>query len=172
MSRAFAGLGTGETVALGTGPEGLHLHLVTGDTDEFSLRAVDAEGRPAGRIEIGLRTQGALRRGGLRLPGDGRTPGAVAMVTWIEVSRTHRRHGVATWLYEQAAKAACRLWHAPLSSDFVRAEGAEGFWRKQASHGRARCIQRPNVRGKDYGCSRYELSCPAPASLAGLRRRR
>ena len=105
----------------------------------------------------------------------------VAMVTHIEVAREARRQGIATKMYELAARTACDVFKKPLASDTARSGAAEGFWEKQEQKGRARLV---NLKGmdddeffdedeeypddpeeRDYI---YVLTCPPPKSLTGL----
>ena len=97
-------------------------------------------------------------------------------VEYIEVKKREARIG--TRLYEVAARMACEEYGEPLASGFIRTEPAEGFWSKQESKGRAE--QRPydgfssdeldeDTNNRD---TFYTLTCPAPTSLEGLRRRR
>lgn len=84
--------------------------------------------------------------------------------------------GVGTRLYEAAAHVACSSGRT-LTSDDKRSRFSEGFWKKQAKKGRATCdASKPGTRLNDdlsyrgnWKCHRYLLSCPAPASLAGVR---
>lgn len=100
-------------------------------------------------------------------------------IDYIFVRETWRRRGVATALYEAAARGACRSYGVPLQSDVERSAAAQAFWVKQVRKGRATCV-RPTpkvgrvqptayVMGRG-GCYRYALTCPAPASLARARR--
>ena len=92
-----------------------------------------------------------------------------SQVTWITVAEGARRSGIATRLYEVAARFSCEEWGRRLASDYrgSRAPGAEGFWQKQFRKGRAERI------GSESSMSnQFMLSCPAPESLAGVRRRR
>jgi GNAT superfamily N-acetyltransferase len=86
-------------------------------------------------------------------------------VAWVRVVDGAQGKGLATKLYEAAAQEACKRG-APLASDSVRFPGSDGFWRKQLRKGRARDVF--DKRGQQ----RFALSCPAPSSLAGLRKRR
>ncbi len=88
------------------------------------------------------------------------------MVRSINVAPGSQRQGVATGLYERAAKIACKTFGAPLASDQHRTPRADAFWKKQEAKGRA-----TRVDDSKYG-DYYVLACPAPKSLAGPRRRR
>lgn len=104
-------------------------------------------------------------------------------VGWIEVDRSLQRAGLATQLYERAAREACKR-STPLRSDTERSGYSQSFWEKQVRKGRARCESRtgrpPTGENSDPGdvifgrggCVSYALSCPAPKSLSGARRRR
>lgn len=111
--------------------------------------------------------------------GDGLAP----RVTHIEVNEDARKCGIGTKLYEQAAKVSCKTFKQPLHSDIERSRAADGFWQKQVRKGRATCVK-PAEYTRDVailedgpaqgrsGCYQYALKqCPAPASLAGRRRR-
>lgn len=99
----------------------------------------------------------------------------VLAVSYAEVLRPGQ--GVGTRLYEAAAQFACGRGRQ-LSSDTKRSRFSEGFWAKQAKKGRATCDARAGgIRLRDdltyagkWRCRRYLLSCPAPSSLAGVRR--
>jgi hypothetical protein len=84
-------------------------------------------------------------------------------VSWIEASQILPRRGIATALYEAAARESCKVFEQPLRSDTRRRDGAQEFWDKQVAKGRARFLPE---------AGQFELTCPAPASLAGLRRRK
>jgi hypothetical protein len=92
-----------------------------------------------------------------------------AQVSWITVNENARRSGVATRLYEAAARFSCEVWGRPLGSDYrgSRAPGAEGFWQKQYRKGRADL-----VGSKDSPANQFVLRCPAPLDLSGMRRRK
>lgn len=83
-------------------------------------------------------------------------------VRFIESYGT-RGSRAGTRLYEHAARLSCDLVGGPLASDDDgnRSTSAEAFWKKQVAKGRAEKIEH-----------RYALTCPAPKSLEGLRRRR
>lgn len=98
----------------------------------------------------------------------------VPYASHVEVDPEVRRCGIATALYEAAARAACKEFKAPLHSDKERSRAAQGFWQKQIAKGRAVCIKATEPGRDDYegpisnrgGCELYKLSCPAPKSLA------
>jgi GNAT superfamily N-acetyltransferase len=102
----------------------------------------------------------------------------------VDVDWSCRQKGIGTLLYEIAAREACKRG-APLTSDMLRSHMSNEFWLKQYRKGRAEVIDHgvpdeeyprgasaatlpdlPLLRGKQY-----RLSCPAPKSLAGRRRR-
>lgn len=103
-------------------------------------------------------------------------------IGYIEVDDVYQRRGLATKLYEAAAKEACRWLKSPLYSDYERSAAAQAFWEKQVRKGRATCERPWGTRaavGPAYdsiigrgGCWRYKLTCPAPASLARAGRKR
>ena len=94
---------------------------------------------------------------------------ACVRVLEIEVDPKHRRRGIGTRLYEHAARAACEHAGKPLCSDNIRSRQAGGFWKKQLLKGRATAL--PDHKS---GSRRtvYRLTCPAPESLEGARRKR
>jgi GNAT superfamily N-acetyltransferase len=102
-----------------------------------------------------------------------------ASVGDVHVLSSYRRRGLATQLYERAAQIACTKIGNPLHSDVERSGYAQAFWEKQERKGRARCLSRTAPKTADMdtvivgrgGCVRYALSCPAPTSLAGRKRR-
>jgi len=75
----------------------------------------------------------------------------------IFVKPEHRRSGIATRLYEAAAKISCEKYARPLASDRTRSLEAEAFWKKQVAKGKAQPLTKS---------SGYVLSCPAPTSLS------
>lgn len=96
-----------------------------------------------------------------------------------------KRCGIGTRLYEHLYKIACDE-RARLASDTKRTEASEGFWRKQARKGRARCLSRevPGTRLSsesklmfrpvgNWPCYRYAMreACPRKIDLSGRRRR-
>lgn len=103
----------------------------------------------------------------------------------VTFAKAHRpRQGVGTKLYERLAREACTRLGVPLASDAYRTHDAQGFWAKQLAKRRATCLQPADPERIDryatsdessYGrgrCERYVLTCPAPRSLAGVKRRR
>lgn len=107
--------------------------------------------------------------------------GTFAAVIAIRVERSLQRKGIGTRLYLNAAKFACKQWGVPLASDTARTAESESFWQKQVRKGRAKCIdsRQPGQRivyndleaQGDWPCARFALSCPAPRSLRGAKRR-
>lgn len=127
------------------------------------LRAYDSDAREVGYFELQ-----PIRVGGHRH----------TKVAFAEVTEPGK--GIGTKMYEHAAKLACRA-RAPLASDATRTKYSEGFWAKQAKKGRATCVARSGgvrleagtfePKGR-WSCKHYSLSCPAPRSLAGVKRKR
>lgn len=72
---------------------------------------------------------------------------------WVSVDARHRRCGVGTALYQEAAKLA-KASKLPLVSSRERSEMSEGFWSKQAKKGRATCL--PNAPGAYSARGRYD----------------
>jgi len=108
---------------------------------------------------------------------DGPHGKALMKVAFVEVKKKGR--GVGTKIYEKGAAFACSLG-LPLASDEVRTAAAQGFWTKQARKGRATCLRGSGRATKlsktwkeagQWGCGQYVLTCPAPKSLAAVRRR-
>lgn len=101
------------------------------------------------------------------------------VVQQIEVDRGERRQGIATAVYETAARDACENFGVPLHSDVYRTAASQMFWEKQQARGRAVCIEACEPHGECAptehklgrgGCTRYRLSCPAPTSLGFTRK--
>lgn len=83
---------------------------------------------------------------------------SVMEVGMIEVE--HKREGIGTRLYEEAAYYACEQFGKPLASlDWQRSAAADGFWKKQIAKGRAT---------HDAAKGRTTLTCPPPVSLGGF----
>ena len=106
----------------------------------------------------------------------------VAVVGAIEIDEDYRRCGLATRLYETAARWACANGRQ-LRSDEVRSAASDGFWRKQAAKGRAVCAPatKTDWRGRTGsgviwergGCAYYTLTTPCPTpSLTGAKARK
>lgn len=97
----------------------------------------------------------------------------------VKVDTGYQRQGIATRLYEEAARIACADYGRPLFSDETRSANDQAFWRKQEAAGRAQKVSLKGMPSDDevgllgHGYSYvFKLSCPAPASLAGLRAKR
>lgn len=104
-------------------------------------------------------------------PKAGRDPARLEVRT-VFVEEAYQRCGIATRMYELAARQACDT-DAVLASDNIRSDAAHNFWLKQVKNKRAWCVS----KGKPYydlnkgGCEYYALkSCPVE-SLRGSRRR-
>jgi len=94
-----------------------------------------------------------------------------AIVSRVDVNVGFKRKGLATRMYEAAAKLAAE--HGlPLSSDQSRFPGAESFWAKQVAAGRAKAILvGQNSFNLDPNMVRYYLlNYPPPDSLKALTR--
>ncbi len=107
-------------------------------------------------------------------------------VNLISVSQKFRRCGIATKLYEMAAKYACDN-NMQLKSGVARSAMADGFWAKQVQKGRATCAKAIPKSEAEYaerrsrtdngplvgrrGCDHYVLSCPV-TSLANASKKR
>lgn len=96
---------------------------------------------------------------------------AAGQVYEIGVKPSAQRRGVATKMYEAAAKELCRRFNVPLRSDAARTNEADAFWKKQLRKGRA---EEFNTSHPDRSIRQesYRLKCPAPESLDGTRRYR
>jgi predicted GNAT family acetyltransferase len=79
-------------------------------------------------------------------------------VRFVEVAEPHRRRGIGTKLYEQAARLACEKGVSLVSSEaFERSRMSTGFWEKQRRKGRATVDER----------GEYRLLNPCKADLSG-----
>lgn len=89
----------------------------------------------------------------------------------VDVFEPFRRHGVATKLYEAAAREACTRRARLASLERNPDAHSTAFWKKQVAKGRA--IEKP-IRGADADrYTRYVLkSCDGDIDLSGLRSRR
>ena len=117
---------------------------------------------------------------------------AIVKVIEINADDTPRRCGVGTRVYQQLYALACKHG-AALSSDIVRSDHSEGFWRKQVAKGRASCATTFDGRGAErisasdftivrnrdgsrarWKCGYYEMKkpCPGRYDLRGVKRRR
>lgn len=94
----------------------------------------------------------------------------IMRVANIELIRGSRGKGIGTAMYEVAAQHACAVHGMPLASGLNRSDAANGFWRKQERKDRAICSG--DSGSKKRPCLEYVLSCPAPVSLAGARKRK
>lgn len=94
-----------------------------------------------------------------------------AIVTDVRVRTEIARKGLATRMYEAAAKLA-ETRRLPLSSDVSRYPGADAFWKKQVAAGRAQAIKvGPNAFQLDPERVRhYQLTYPPPRDLSGTRK--
>jgi len=128
----------------------------------------------SGKFFVLTAYQGRTAIGHMELEPTKTPQGSLLRVAFAEVSKPGQ--GVGTKMYEHAAKFACKK-RMPLGSDKLRTKYSEGFWKKQASKGRATCVVRSGgvalstefyEKGR-RSCGHYALSCPAPRSLAGLR---
>lgn len=128
-----------------------------GDAIIFSARGASCPNQLCGHLEV---------NGARGVASVGLMPGQAYE---IEVASSARRQGVATALYETAARELCARWGLPLMSDVARSASADAFWRKQVTKGRAVKVVVPQKfaderSGVPYA---YQLRCPAPESLAG-----
>ena len=82
-------------------------------------------------------------------------------VKWIGVHVDYQRHKIGSHLYLLAARESCKRG-LPLQSGSTRSEQAQKFWEKQVRKKRA------TYNAEMFA---YQLTCPPPKSLDGLRRR-
>lgn len=101
-----------------------------------------ATGRQIGCIRLNI-TSTAVGPGGC----------ALATVKWVGVSPHRRGEGIATRMYEVAAKLAERKGRT-LASDSIFLPAGRGFWKKQTALGRAKKIG-----------NRWMLTCPPGTPL-------
>lgn len=90
----------------------------------------------------------------------------VMKVRNIEVNPKHQRKGLATKLYQAAAKAACEEGRVLVSNDRQIGAHSNDFWLKQAAKGRA------IIDGCSKGQPVFVLRCFAANDLSGLRKKR
>lgn len=104
-------------------------------------------------------------------------------VSFVSVDPEVQRQGVGTRLYEAAARDACEIYGAPLTSDAMRSAYSQKFWEKQVAKGRATCLKECSSHNPNCGpsapvvgrgrCVRYRMiDCPAPLRLDGARGKR
>lgn len=91
----------------------------------------------------------------------------VAKVLTVRVDKDVRGRGIATQLYEAAARDACDRMGVPLASGVQRSPEAQAFWEKQVAKGRAVVDADPEV-GRDF----FRMACPAPKTLGQALRAR
>ena len=127
-----------------------------GGKHEFMFECVDRRGeRLAGIRAVRRKVAGRMRY----------------VVRGVMVLEGNRRQGLATKLYESAAAEACKR-RAPLASDERVGDISREFWAKQLRKGRATVLSKRGGSEKGEKAPVYSLSCPAPRSLSGPRRRR
>lgn len=90
-----------------------------------------------------------------------------------DVDSRFRNRGIATRLYEEAARWSCDHGFS-FGSDTCLSIYSKGFWKKQLRKRRARRLVSVMVsgEGKKLRFTRYILPCPPPASLAQAQRTR
>lgn len=89
---------------------------------------------------------------------------------YIKTEEAYRGKGVATRIYEAAARMSCLKFKAPMASDTQRTTAADAFWKKQFKKGRAVKFNIPKAnRALGSRATIFALSCPAPKSLKGLK---
>ena len=95
------------------------------------------------------------------------TPQGLPYPSMVSVDPAMRRRGIATLLYQEAARLAEERFGHPLHSDVDRSGSDDAFWQKQVRGGRAECIRKRTpprdvpfdhiVKGRS-GCVRYRLT--------------
>jgi GNAT superfamily N-acetyltransferase len=92
----------------------------------------------------------------------------------IAVHPEFRRLKIATRIYEEAAKEACKRG-LPLASYYRSGHRSQAFWEKQIRKGRAKAVSdtrgRASVGRGLQPAPLYVLPCPPPASLDSYDRR-
>lgn len=96
-----------------------------------------------------------------------RTPQGLPYPSMVSVKPAMRRRGIATRLYQEAARIAEERFGHPLHSDVDRSGPDDAFWQKQVREGRAECVRKRTsprdapfdhiVKGRS-GCVRYRLA--------------
>jgi hypothetical protein len=95
------------------------------------------------------------------------TPQGVPYPSMVSVKSAMRRRGIATLLYQEAARLAEDRFGHPLHSDIDRSGSDDAFWQKQVRAGLAECVRKrapPRevpfdhiVKGRS-SCTRYRLA--------------
>ncbi len=153
--------------------ESVKQRFVPEDEDEGEVGAkredyqvVTFDGRRGAKIEILTRTSRPLQVGAMQIEwGQG-----IAAVTNVLVRKDFARQGIATLMYEEAAKIA-EQHGLPLVSDTTRFPGAEAFWTKQVAKGRAEVVQLEDGQHPNQllGAPQvYRLNYPPPDSLGAI----
>jgi GNAT superfamily N-acetyltransferase len=93
---------------------------------------------------------------------------AIFTVDYIRVMDFAKRTGIATKLYEAAAREACKRGARLASTCRIAGAYSNDFWKKQHAKGRAERIPKKGCDGMDV----YVLSSCDSHDLSGLRRRR
>ena len=140
-----------------------------------ALRMTVVSHRPRGEAPYHVLTayQGRKAVGHMELEPTKAGKSGILRVAFAEVETPGQ--GIGTKMYERAARFACSKG-MPLGSDKLRTKYSEGFWKKQASKGRATCVVRRGgvALSTDFyekgrrSCGHYALTCPAPRSLKGV----
>ena len=95
------------------------------------------------------------------------TPQGIPYPSMVSVTPAMRRRGIATLLYQEAARVAEDRFGHSLHSDVDRSGSDDAFWQKQVRAGLAECVQKRKpprgdvpfdhiVKGRS-GCTRYRL---------------
>ncbi len=99
---------------------------------------------------------------------NGRGDARVRLVEHIRVNEVGRRRGIATKLYETAAKDACRAGEPLVSAYRVKDAHSNDFWAKQKRKGRATVVGVRHDAGAKIPV--YALDCAKGTDLSGLGR--
>lgn len=96
------------------------------------------------------------------------TPQGLPYPSMVSVDPAVRRRGIATLLYQEAARLAEDRFGHPLHSDVDRSGSDDAFWQKQVREGRAECDRKGRAASKSVpfdhivkgrsGCVRYRLA--------------
>lgn len=83
-----------------------------------------------------------------------------------------RRRGIATKLYEAAAKDACRAAEPLVSAFRITGARSNDFWKKQHAKGRATVIGTVAMDAGQRPIPMYALDCAKGTSLSGVKKKR
>lgn len=101
---------------------------------------------------------------------NGRDDTRARLVEHVYVNEGARRHGVATALYEAAAKDACRAAEPLVSAYRVYDAHSNTFWKKQHAKRRAVVVGVRHDAGRKIPV--YALDCARGVDLSGIPKKR